>query len=86
VVQVFRKRVFEIEHLSEFGVQWRPGSSSALPEMFDFVGILRDIEKERKERAEACKSSIRNRLPSPRESFFEMSHPMGWWNQSRMGF
>jgi hypothetical protein len=47
------------------------------PETFEFVGIQRDLEKERAERR-----AIR-RPPSPRESWFEMNHPMGSWHWGR---
>lgn len=50
------------------------------PEVFEFMGILRNLEKEKEERLERER---KNRSPSPRESWFEMNHPMGWWNQSR---
>jgi hypothetical protein len=51
------------------------------PEFFEFVGIRYDREKEKAER-ERWKAQVRvQRSPSPRESWFEMNHPMGWWNQ-----
>jgi len=59
-------------------------SSSDAPEIFEFAGILRNWEKEQKEMAEEWERRAKNRPPSPRESWFEMNHPMGWWNQSRM--
>jgi hypothetical protein len=43
------------------------------PEVFEFAGIRYDREKEKAERK-------RKRSPSPRETWFEMNHPMGWWN------
>ncbi|ROT42226.1 hypothetical protein SODALDRAFT_374580 [Sodiomyces alkalinus F11] len=49
------------------------------PEVFEFVGIWRDREKEKAERQKMM-VKIR-RSPSPRESWFEMNHPMGVWNQ-----
>jgi hypothetical protein len=64
-----------------FLFEGRLGSSSATPEMFDFVGIWRDWEKEKKEMAEKHERRAKNRAPSPRESWFEMNHPMGSWNQ-----
>lgn len=48
-----------------------------VPEVFEFVGILVGLEEEQ----EAAQS---RRSPSPRESWFEMNHPMGWWAQSRL--
>ncbi|KAJ2968511.1 hypothetical protein NQ176_g9146 [Zarea fungicola] len=45
------------------------------PDTFQFMGIRFDREKERKERLVK-----RKRSPSPRESWFEMNHPMGAWN------
>jgi hypothetical protein len=65
----------------------KPYSVSALahppaaPEVFEFVGIWRDLEKEKAERQERMAKARRS--PSPRESWFEMNHPMGWWHQSR---
>jgi len=56
---------------------------SHAPERFEFVGILRDREKEREERKKATKEEKKNRLASPHESYFEMNHPMGSWAQSR---
>lgn len=53
------------------------------PETFEFVGILRDLEKEKEERLRAAEEEKKNRPESPRESYFEMNHPMGWWAQSR---
>ncbi|KAK2802644.1 hypothetical protein FQN50_007252 [Emmonsiellopsis sp. PD_5] len=50
------------------------------PEVFKFVGIRRDREKEREEW-----NLKRKRSPSPKDSWFEMNHPMGWWSQ-RGGF
>jgi hypothetical protein len=44
------------------------------PEFFEFVGISSDREKE-KEKAD------RFARPSPGETWFEMNHPMGWWNE-----
>ncbi|KAK2782186.1 hypothetical protein FQN52_001024 [Onygenales sp. PD_12] len=48
------------------------------PEVFEFAGIRDDWEKKREERK-------RKRSSSPRDSWFEMNHPMGWWSQ-RGGF
>jgi hypothetical protein len=60
-----------------FVLNGRLDSSSTSPEKFEFVGILRDITKERKEMAEARKKSIQNRPASPREAFLGMSYSMG---------
>ena len=46
------------------------------PEVFEFVGIWRSWEEEKAEQR-------KRRPPSPRETWFEMTHPMGAWN---MGF
>lgn len=56
-----------------------PATPSAAPKVFEFVGIWRDREKEKAEREER----IAKRSPSPRETWFEMNHPMGSWRQSR---
>jgi hypothetical protein len=45
------------------------------PEMFEFVGVRRDLEKERAE----CKERFAKLCPSLRESWFEINHPMGSW-------
>jgi hypothetical protein len=50
------------------------------PDVFKFVGIKRDWEKEKAEMEKAAKA---RRSPSPRETWFEMNHPMGWWAQGR---
>ncbi|PYI12343.1 hypothetical protein BO78DRAFT_412552 [Aspergillus sclerotiicarbonarius CBS 121057] len=52
-----------------------------LPEVFVFFGV-RDreeeaLEKERQERASR---------QSPRETWFEMNHPMGWWSKTHSWF
>ncbi|KAK3934240.1 hypothetical protein QBC46DRAFT_400360 [Diplogelasinospora grovesii] len=49
----------------------------AAPEMFEFVGIWSNWEKEKAERRE--KMAEARRSPSPRETWFEMNHPMGSW-------
>ncbi|EXJ91945.1 hypothetical protein A1O3_00495 [Capronia epimyces CBS 606.96] len=58
-----------------------PAPPAAAPEVFEFVGIRRDLEKEKRERQEMMRN-VRS-PPSPRESWFEMNHPMGSWNLSR---
>lgn len=47
------------------------------PEMFDFAGILRDREREKKERKEMLEKFVPNRRPSPRGSYFGRNHSMG---------
>lgn len=51
------------------------------PDFFEFVGIRRNREKERLEREREAKK--RKRSPSPRDTFFERTHFMGSWAQSR---
>ena len=58
-----------------------PAPPAAAPEVFEFVGVRRQLEKEKAERQERIKNS--RRPPSPRETWFEMNHPMGSWNQGR---
>ncbi|EUC26730.1 hypothetical protein COCCADRAFT_10475 [Bipolaris zeicola 26-R-13] len=60
---------------------------SNTPELFEFVGISRHFknkrtnqEKQKREEAEAKRRKQRD--DSPRESWFEMNHPMGSWAQS----
>lgn len=67
---------------SVFKVSGRPVSPDA-PEFFEFFGIIRDEEKARAEGLAAEENHARAQPPSPRETYFEMYHPMGSWNQSR---
>lgn len=55
-----------------------PAPPSSAPEVFEFVGIWRDPEKEETESQERMANTRRS--PSPGETFFEMSHPMGAYN------
>ncbi|KAF2848283.1 hypothetical protein T440DRAFT_520219 [Plenodomus tracheiphilus IPT5] len=48
---------------------------SDAPEVFEFVGIWRDQEKEKAERRERFKAHC---PPSPRESWFELHNSMDW--------
>jgi hypothetical protein len=80
VVQVHRQRLPEAESLSGNGVhesiQREPSTPpAAAPEVFEFVGIWRDWEIEKAEQQERMTNARRS--PSPRESWFEMNHPMG---------
>lgn len=50
-----------------------PPPPRGAPEYFEFVGILRDFEKEAAER----KERLSRRARSPRETWFELNHPMG---------
>ena len=43
-------------------------------------GPLADEDLEEEEAEQRAKA---RRSPSPRESWFEMTHPMGYWNESR---
>ncbi|KAJ2981362.1 hypothetical protein NQ176_g2069 [Zarea fungicola] len=52
------------------------------PAIFEFVGIRHDSDKAIKEREE-LEEERKRRSPSPRETWFEMNHPMGAWNQGR---
>ncbi|AEO57899.1 hypothetical protein MYCTH_2304632 [Thermothelomyces thermophilus ATCC 42464] len=55
-----------------------PSPPPTAPDVFEFAGILRDWEKEKAERQERMAKARRS--PSPRESWFEMNHPMGSWS------
>ncbi|KAH8588756.1 hypothetical protein B0O99DRAFT_655799 [Bisporella sp. PMI_857] len=57
-----------------------PAPLLTAPEMFEFVGVWHDREKEKAERQKRMEA---RRSPSPRETWFEMNHPMGWWHQSQ---
>jgi hypothetical protein len=48
--------------------------------MYKFFGVLRDIEKEKKERKGIEERKLKDRSSSPHESWFEMNYPMGSWN------
>ncbi|KAH6983549.1 hypothetical protein BKA56DRAFT_615521 [Ilyonectria sp. MPI-CAGE-AT-0026] len=67
---------------SVFKASRRPVSPDA-PEFFEFFGIIRDEEKARAEGLAAEEKHARAQPPSPRETYFEMYHPMGSWNESR---
>ncbi|KAH6951124.1 hypothetical protein BKA56DRAFT_440623, partial [Ilyonectria sp. MPI-CAGE-AT-0026] len=56
-----------------------PEKAPAAPahQMFKFVGIRSDLERDRRRQEE--EQQLR-RSPSPRETWFEMNHPMGSWN------
>lgn len=56
------------------------GSAPSLvaPKVFEFFGIWRDTDKEKAERQE-----MMPKTRSPRETWFEMNHPMGAWNELR---
>ncbi|KJZ78257.1 hypothetical protein HIM_02295 [Hirsutella minnesotensis 3608] len=47
-------------------------------EMFKFAGIRFDLERARRDKIK--KEQRGRRSPSPRETWFEMNHPMGSWN------
>ncbi|KAK2758164.1 hypothetical protein CKAH01_16878 [Colletotrichum kahawae] len=68
-VRVSRDLVFECHS--------RPMPDSA-PETFEFMGILRTPEKARAEARERLRAK---RGPSPGETWFELNHPEGHWNQ-----
>ena len=53
-----------------------PSPPPAAPDVFEFAGILPDREKEEAERQERMAKARR----SPRETWFEMNHPMGAWS------
>ncbi|KAM7200643.1 hypothetical protein V8F33_003848 [Rhypophila sp. PSN 637] len=56
------------------------------PEVLRFVGVKCDLHQEAAERATARWAARRAaRSPSPRRTWFEMNHPMGWYKQSRDG-
>jgi hypothetical protein len=53
------------------------------PDVFEYVGVRRDWEKWKAERKRMWEEAEKNRPPSPRDSWFERTHPMGFWNQGR---
>lgn len=55
------------------------------PEVLEFVGIHYDPKKRKAEMQRQEDAKRARREPSPRETFFEMNHPMGWWKQSGWG-
>lgn len=60
-----------------------PPPSSSAPREFEFVGIWYDQDKEYAERQNALLEEKRRRSPSPRESWFELNHPMGAYYTGR---
>ncbi|EXJ95640.1 hypothetical protein A1O1_00762 [Capronia coronata CBS 617.96] len=73
-LKVSRKMVFMNSYSTS-----SPTPPAAAPEIFEFVGIRRDLEKEKAERREML-AKLR-RSPSPRDTWFELNHPTGWWRQ-----
>ncbi|KAI1079044.1 hypothetical protein F5B20DRAFT_545957 [Whalleya microplaca] len=66
IIQVSRDMVAKHERYQQV-----PQSA---PKVFEFVGIYRNMKKR-------CEEMIANLPPSPHETYFEMNHSMGWWNQ-----
>ncbi|KAM7216357.1 hypothetical protein V8F06_008279 [Rhypophila decipiens] len=61
-----------------------------LPAVLRFVGVKCDLVQEGAELVAARRAARRvarraARSPSPRRTYFEMNHPMGWYEQSRRG-
>ncbi|KAK4212742.1 hypothetical protein QBC37DRAFT_424524 [Rhypophila decipiens] len=57
-----------------------------LPAVLRFVGVKCDLVQEGAELVAARRRARRAaRSPSPRRTYFEMNHPMGWYKQSRRG-
>jgi hypothetical protein len=56
------------------------------PEFFKFVGIHVDREKEKAERERREVEKTAQRPPSPRESWFEMNHPQGYYRSHPQGY
>lgn len=54
--------------------------TESAPENFEFVG---NLESQERKKMEEERQKKRKRSPSPRETFFEMNHPMGYWNMGR---
>jgi len=96
-IKFFDDKYLKLSVPREMIFQRRESISSGAPTRFEFVGILRDIEKEKGERRKRAEEKKKNhpasrkeaeekktnRSASPRESYFEMNHPMGSWAQSR---
>ncbi|KAJ5364930.1 uncharacterized protein N7496_010643 [Penicillium cataractarum] len=53
------------------------------PDLFEYVGVRRDWEKWKAERKRMWEEAEKNRPPSPRDSWFERTHPVGYWNQGQ---
>lgn len=66
-------------------IAYPQSSPSGTPELLEFVGISKDFGNERKRKREdgSVVRCQKQREVSPRESWFEMNHPMGSWAQSR---
>lgn len=61
----------------------KPPPPPSAPQEFEFVGIWNDRPKEDAERQNALMEEKRRRSPSPRESWFELNHPMGAYYTGR---
>lgn len=48
------------------------------PDVFEYVGVRRDWEKWKAERKRMREEAEKNRPPSPRDTWFERTHPMGY--------
>lgn len=60
-----------------------PPPDGPAPKTFQFVGIWADPEKEKAEQEKAEMERRRRRSPSPRETWFELNHPMGAYYDPR---
>jgi len=60
-------------------VMFGPNPPANAPAFFGFVGYHIDHDKEVARIMEAARK--RRRSPSPEDSWFEKSHPLGSWNE-----
>lgn len=76
-----REMVFTCMHMDRHSNDRRPHFPPPIaPDVFEFIGVLRDLEKGEAER----KERLARRSPSPRETWFEMNYPMGWYKSGYM--
>lgn len=61
----------------------KPPPTPSAPREFEFVGIWYDRHKAFVERQNALMEEKKRRSPSPRESWFELNHPMGAYYNGR---
>lgn len=82
-IKFFGKNYLNLSVSRSFVFQNDLADSADALEMFTFVGIFSDWEEKKRGRAEKQAEAARNAPPSPKESWFEVNHPMGSWAQSR---
>lgn len=81
ILRVGRDLIINYEGERQKKILCEQSKCADAPEMLEFVGIHYDFRKRRAEMQ--LQEEAKRTRREPRETFFEMSHPMGWWNWSR---